>query len=356
MINKLKRVMIKEEFVKLTGDIIQAIILNQFIYWSERVSDFDRFIAEEKARAEQSGTNVIIEPTGGWIYKTAEELSEETMLNMAPNTILRHIKKLLEKGWLDERNNPVHRWDRTKQYRVNLIKVHDDLLEIGYTLQDYKIDLPFSKMENAFSKIENGTSKTENGNSKMENRFSNLEYQTLQNGKAIPEITTIKDFQSFNHSSIHHVEDDRARAKIANCEAENVLGDVNYVDNISGPPASGVLPEKCFIVPILKNAGFDGLPVEVEYISKWAEVFPREMIEHAVNKAVLNGKKSLPYIAGIFEDWLKKGVKSIEEAEKETRYDSIRSKIPKEKNQDPGRIIKLPDPQVFKDYLNRRGG
>lgn len=62
---------------------------------------------------------------------------------MAPNTILRHVKFLVEKGWLDERNNPVHKWDRTKQYRVNLLKIHEDLMEIGYTLQDYKVEVPF---------------------------------------------------------------------------------------------------------------------------------------------------------------------------------------------------------------------
>jgi hypothetical protein len=48
---KLKRVVIKEELVALTGDIIEAIILNQFLYWSERVEDFDKFIMEEKETA-----------------------------------------------------------------------------------------------------------------------------------------------------------------------------------------------------------------------------------------------------------------------------------------------------------------
>lgn len=68
---KLKRITIKEEFVALTGDTVKAILLNQFVYWSERVADFDAFIAEEKSRAEQSGINMAIEPANGWIYKTA---------------------------------------------------------------------------------------------------------------------------------------------------------------------------------------------------------------------------------------------------------------------------------------------
>lgn len=211
---KLKRVVVKEEFVALTGDFIKAIILNQFLYWSERVQDFDKFIQEEKARASQEGVEINMEPTNGWIYKKAEELAEETMLNLAPNTILRHIKVLIDNGWLLDRHNPAHGWDRTKQYRVNIVKIYNDLLKLGYVLQEYKMmELPFSKMENgestdvedanskiedASSKIENASSilevaksKMENGASKMDFHNSKKENRNVQNGRAIPEITNI---------------------------------------------------------------------------------------------------------------------------------------------------------------------
>ncbi|ACV62278.1 hypothetical protein Dtox_1403 [Desulfofarcimen acetoxidans DSM 771] len=185
---KLKRVVIKEELTALTGDIVKAIILNQFIYWSERVQDFDKFISEERSRAEQAGTEINIEYTKGWIYKSAEELSEETMLKMSASSMRKHLKELIDKGWLLERTNPFHKWDRTKQYRVDLLKIQNDLWDLGYVLQDYKIpffktETPFSKSENAFSKIENGVSNLENPNSETKN-------QTAKNRKAIPEITT----------------------------------------------------------------------------------------------------------------------------------------------------------------------
>ena len=61
VLQKLKRVVIKEELVVLTGDIFKAVILNQFLYWSERVKDFDKFISEEKVRAERHGENVVID-------------------------------------------------------------------------------------------------------------------------------------------------------------------------------------------------------------------------------------------------------------------------------------------------------
>lgn len=338
---KLKRVTIKEEFVALTGDPIKAIILNQFIYWSERVADFDAFIAEEKTRAVQSGLTVTMAPSNGWIYKTAEELSEETMVKMAPSTVLRYVKQLVEKGWLDERHNPNYKWDRTKQYRVNLLKIHEDLMKIGYTLQDYKVEVPFFKIENAFFKMENGKSKMKDGSSKTENR-------TVQNGKAIPEITT--DNKN-NHSSIHHDEEDRAHAK----EIKFIA--VDSVNNVNNTVDKDFM-ENRLIYSILMDAGFKGLPVEVDYLSKWVDIFPPEMLKYAVNKSVLNDKRSLPYIAGIFEDWVKKGIKTIDQAERETRYDSILYKPPERGNmRGRKREIELPDPKVFKDYQkqNRSG-
>ena len=140
VLQKLKRVVIKEELVVLTGDIFKAVILNQFLYWSERVKDFDKFISEEKVRAERHGENVVIDLQNGWIYKTAEELVEETMLGVSAVTMRSHIKKLVDMGYLLERTNPLYKWDKTKQYRVELNKIEAGLQEIGYFLQGYKTE------------------------------------------------------------------------------------------------------------------------------------------------------------------------------------------------------------------------
>lgn len=114
--------------------------------------------------------------------------------------------------------------------------------------------------------------------------------------------------QSSNHSPIHH-NNKRARAKAR----ERPVEIVDCVDNKSVSS----------LRKILTDAGFEGMQFEVEYIARWADSFTLEMIRYAVKKSVLNGKKSLPYIEGIFESWLKKGVRTLEEAEKETRYDLI---------------------------------
>lgn len=186
--NKLKRAVVKEELVAICGDFIDAIILNQFIYWSERVKDFDKFISEEIERAKRHGIEKNMTPCNGWIYKTSEELASETMLSMSPSSMRRHIKNLIELGYLDERQNPEYKWDQTKQYRVNLTKIQIDLIDKGYTLEGYP--LPILKIENAISKIENADFKIEIQTSETEIQISKSKNQDEQNRNAIPEITT----------------------------------------------------------------------------------------------------------------------------------------------------------------------
>lgn len=135
----LKRIVIKEELVALTGDYRKAIILNQFLYWTERVKDFDKFIIEEKLRYEKDGEESSLGLQNGWIYKTSEDLSEETMLGLSKSNIRLHIKSLIESGWIDERVNPNFKWDKTMQYRVNILKLQKDLYKLGYALEGYPL-------------------------------------------------------------------------------------------------------------------------------------------------------------------------------------------------------------------------
>ena len=135
----LKRVVIKEELVELTGDYRPAIILNQFIYWTERMKDTDKYIQEEIERALKENIEVNIESSKGWIYKTSEELNEEIMLNMSNATIRKYIKQLIEKGYMQERRNPKYKWDKTMQYRVDIYKIQLDLAKLGYALEGYRL-------------------------------------------------------------------------------------------------------------------------------------------------------------------------------------------------------------------------
>lgn len=151
---KLKRVVIKEELVELTGDYRPAIILNQMLYWTERMFDTDNYIREEKTRALNNDTEINITESKGWIYKTAEDLNEELMVGMSTPTIRKYIKQLVEKGYLIQRKNPKYKWDKTLQYRVDLYKIQLDLGELGYALEGYRL-LPNIKIVEEIEEVEN---------------------------------------------------------------------------------------------------------------------------------------------------------------------------------------------------------
>lgn len=162
MHRKLKRIVVKEELVALTGDFIKAMILNQFLYWTERVDDFDRLLLEEKEKhkfsQDTSKGELEIELRCGWIYKKVQELSEELMVNIKRETLRKYIKSLIDNGWLYERRNPIHKWDNTLQYRVDRLKVQKDLRDLGYHLEGFELLNPnenIGKPEIGLSNVEN---------------------------------------------------------------------------------------------------------------------------------------------------------------------------------------------------------
>lgn len=178
---KIKKAVIREDLLSITNDFRKAIILNQFIYWSERVSDADKFIEKENEIAKNNGEDER-ELFYGWIYKTAEELADEVMLGLSASQIRRHINDLVKSGYISKRNNPKYKWDRTLQYRVNLVNIAKALKKNGYPLSDYKINIP-----DEFSAIAHPCAIN---NAQMEN-------QTCAHERAIPEITNI-DYNTEN--------------------------------------------------------------------------------------------------------------------------------------------------------------
>mgnify|MGYP000476964877 CR=1 FL=1 len=187
---KLKRVVIKEELVALTGDYVDAILLNQIIYWSERVQDFDLFLEQEAALENR-------EPEGcrfGWIYKGYDELSEETMLRLSPSNIKRHLESLQKAGFIEIRQNK-NKWDRRKEYKINLKYIQTELVKLGYSLDGYSLALPFSILENAISKIENP--------------YFEIENPIAQNRKTVTEITT--EITTENNSTSQSEDSDEMR-------------------------------------------------------------------------------------------------------------------------------------------------
>lgn len=201
---KLKRVVVKEELVALTGKVDQAIVLNQFIYWSERVKDVDKYLHEEAERVRkfsdgsvESPEDIIENLANGWIYKTASDMKEECMFEKSSTTMERIISALVDKGWLDRRRNPKYKWDKTYQYRVNIIKIQKDLIKIGYSLEGYSLG-DISVSSNEEQKLQNEDSRLQ-----IENSNLHFEDSRLQNEAAIPEITSkITNQEIINKESI----------------------------------------------------------------------------------------------------------------------------------------------------------
>lgn len=143
----LKRAVIKEELVAVTGDGIKALILNQFLYWSKIKHFSDKFIDEELDKLKKESSNSLeaeqYENTQknlskGWIYKKSSEMADEIMLGVGEKTISRHVEELVKKGFLLRRHNPFIKYDRTYQYRVNFSFLKNELNELGYSLDGYR--------------------------------------------------------------------------------------------------------------------------------------------------------------------------------------------------------------------------
>ena len=192
---KLKRVVIKEELVALTGKVNHAIVLNQMIYWSERVKDSDKFIEEELEKqrrnidgSQESEEDIKSYLKNGWIYKTADEMAEECMNIISRQTINRIFNDLVDNGWLDKRRNPKYKWDKTWQYRVNLTKIQKDLQSIGYSLEGYS--LLNNPETNDNSEDDQPNAQNEQPNAQNEQSSSQNEQSKAHYEQTIPEITT----------------------------------------------------------------------------------------------------------------------------------------------------------------------
>lgn len=179
----LKRVVIKEELVELTGNFALAVTLDQLLYWAKRVKDSNNLVTEELARI---STNKVTNMQAadlkyGWIYKSSEELSQEIMIG-SPSTVRRYLIELVKKKYIFTRRNPnpKYKYDKTYHYRVNLVKIIEDLKKQGYKLDHFDI----------FYKQEVGINQNESSNNQNEKSIGTIESSDLQNTGAIPKSTT----------------------------------------------------------------------------------------------------------------------------------------------------------------------
>ena len=144
--NESRICIIREELIAITDNHKEAGLLNQWIYWSDKTKDAKQYFKEEGDRINPYEITNNDDLKHGWIYKSVEELLDETMLKMSPKTCYNILKKFIQKGWINRRRNPKFKWDRTYQYRVNLLKIAKDLKDIGYQLHWVKLPLRSGKI------------------------------------------------------------------------------------------------------------------------------------------------------------------------------------------------------------------
>lgn len=174
----LKRVVIKEELVALTGDITKSIVLNQLIYWSERVRDVSAYKKQENARRLAMmgyefdfDKELLTDLQYGWIYKSAQEMADEIMMSGSRVMVSRIFKEFEKNGWVISRRNPKNKMDKTKQYRVDIVQIQKDLYELGYNLEGYPLYEPA-----------NNTAETDGDNTvSFENSDENVQPSIVQN-------------------------------------------------------------------------------------------------------------------------------------------------------------------------------
>ncbi len=133
-INKLKRAVIKEEYMALTNDVTKALILDRFMILTYEALNLDKLIGNETQRAATIGIDINMPLSYGWVYKKSEDLANELMA-ASSKTIRNKLSELIESGYIYERASDAYRLEKTKMYKVNIDKLRKALEESGYTYE-----------------------------------------------------------------------------------------------------------------------------------------------------------------------------------------------------------------------------
>lgn len=316
----LKRALIKEEFVTLTGNGERAIILNQFDYWAHRTYDIDEYLEQEIARHDNPEAINLLEKTktNGWIYKSAKEMLTEIMLPLSEKTARRHLVYLVEHGWLQERDSPDNKWDKTKQYRYNVIKVQKDLLALNLPLEGWKTITE----RNVASKGQGVASKGQDVASKRHDVASEIPFQSVPTLGELPietpseittEITTdiINETPNFSENN----DDDYKKEEFQQSDSSLLTGPVEINDEYFNK-----IEEKLSLLGIRQILS----SVESKKIAEMKKNnIPLKLILNTIDEVVRNAKGKHIKSFNYFADAIWEAFKAMSpEQDKERGYDA----------------------------------
>lgn len=135
----LKKISLQEGLMALTRNTSQALLLSQFLQWTQDCYGFDEILAEEnkeRTRLGQGPANVA--PREGWFYASLQGMADACMLLSSQKSLESFVATLLQQGWLEMR--PATPCAQKCQYRVNLGALEADLKKIGYGLPGFTSD------------------------------------------------------------------------------------------------------------------------------------------------------------------------------------------------------------------------
>jgi len=190
------------------------------------------------------------------------------MLGLSPNGIKNHLKKLCDLGFISIRQNK-NKWDRRKEYKVNLICIQKKLYDLGYSLDGYSLILPFA--ENA------------NGNADTANR-------TVKNCKTVTEITTETTTEKKKARKKVSVDYDEILSVIKNSELKNAFYEfIKMRKLIKKPMTNKAL--KMLIDKVEKFGADEETQIKIleqSILHNWMSVYPlkAEKTEKAVDSDV----------------------------------------------------------------------
>src|SRR5262249_25543411 len=108
----IRKALIREDLVNLTGDFRAAVVLNQFIYWTQQTGEI-------QYSAQNGCTCDLIDLKQIWIIKSAQDLSEETMLGLSRQTMRIILRDFIAAGWIEESLLGKYKCYKTAKYRLN---------------------------------------------------------------------------------------------------------------------------------------------------------------------------------------------------------------------------------------------
>lgn len=140
---KMRSIPLREELMLLTGDVKDALLLQQLIYWTEITGKMDEKILKRMDALEKVGASFedIDEESkklrDGWFYKSLEDLKEELFDMMSISTVSRRLSALKKKGFIEDKKDPHDKLNHEKWYRANLYQIQLELHKLGFNLHGY---------------------------------------------------------------------------------------------------------------------------------------------------------------------------------------------------------------------------